>query len=353
MTQTSPPQEPDQDSGSTDAKINSPVLAASNDSAPENTSDNETSERPVREKLKKTSIASIYYNTKNQDSPLVAPNENGGINVVSKQKEPFLGETLEDLEYDTIRGRPVKKRSFDDIEAAEMDTDIAAKNSVGKIESTNGHARKRSKDVRTSETMKGDKQLRAVDATVEEEGEDPIIHGNVPGSLIHDDLEASTSPTAPLEKTHGMDIERRADDKRQGANTKDNLPATGPERTDLEMRDPTASPRKKRSRDQLDTDLDRDQKIPATEGARAQRRSDELERTGTMKGVVENVAAQKISMPRKPIPSPSPDVAADAGSGSEDFKVNALQISWYLDVSKLTSLGTYAKFLRKSVEIDS
>ena len=47
---------------------------------------------------------------------------------------------------------------------------------------------------------------------------------------------------------------------------------------DREMRDATSSVRKKRSRNHFDAELDRDQKILATEGAKAQRRSDELDR---------------------------------------------------------------------------
>ena len=48
---------------------------------------------------------------------------------------------------------------------------------------------------------------------------------------------------------------------------------------DHEMNDGAYSPRKKRSRDQMDTEADREQKIAATEEARAQRRSDELDRS--------------------------------------------------------------------------
>ena len=47
---------------------------------------------------------------------------------------------------------------------------------------------------------------------------------------------------------------------------------------DEEMKDGDYSPRKKRSRDQMDTEADREQKIAATEGTRAQRRSEELDR---------------------------------------------------------------------------
>ena len=47
-----------------------------------------------------------------------------------------------------------------------------------------------------------------------------------------------------------------------------------------ELRDSTSSPRKKRSRDQFDADADREQKIMATEEARAHRRSAEIDRVG-------------------------------------------------------------------------
>ena len=45
---------------------------------------------------------------------------------------------------------------------------------------------------------------------------------------------------------------------------------------DQDMRDSTLSPRRKRSRD-LDTDMYREQKIPATKGIKAMRSSDEIE----------------------------------------------------------------------------
>ena len=47
---------------------------------------------------------------------------------------------------------------------------------------------------------------------------------------------------------------------------------------DREMRDAASGLRKKRSRNHFDAEVDREQKILATEGTKAQRQSDELER---------------------------------------------------------------------------
>ena len=51
------------------------------------------------------------------------------------------------------------------------------------------------------------------------------------------------------------------------------------------MFDHLTSPRRKRSRDPLDTDLHREQKIVATEEAKANRRSEELERNEVLPAI--------------------------------------------------------------------
>ena len=64
---------------------------------------------------------------------------------------------------------------------------------------------------------------------------------------------------------------------------------------DLEINHSMYGPRKKRSRDQLDAELDREQKIVATEEAKAQRRSEEHERDDTDTTVITNADIQRSS----------------------------------------------------------
>ena len=75
------------------------------------------------------------------------------------------------------------------------------------------------------------------------------------------------------------------------------------ETSDHEMRDSTVSPRKKRSRDQFDPDLDREQKIAATNETRAHRRSDEMSRGETsVSGVHDALQSQIHDSETKKVP---------------------------------------------------
>lgn len=214
--------------------------------AMDSASDNDTSERPVREKLKKTSIASIPKSGPNPSRHEIMIGSDPKIAAQKPDEGTSSGQEAVKALAET-RGRPLRKRSFDDLEAEEgsaCDQSIA---------NQSGHLRKRSRDIRVGEDIKGDERPRGSgQVPVQEEEEDEA-------DMVDKDL------SGPRQDN----VEHTA---------KDLSPSSHQDVTDQEMRDSAFSPRKKRSRDQLDTETHREQKIPATEEAKAHRRSEENER---------------------------------------------------------------------------
>ncbi|KAL9603443.1 MAG: hypothetical protein Q9219_001130 [cf. Caloplaca sp. 3 TL-2023] len=194
----------------------------------DSTSDNDVSERPVREKLKKTSIASMPrhgadkkpLDTTVEPSSIPEPDEPQKRDSPSDQTPSPTSET---------RGRLSRKRSYDDT--------VEPNNSAGGPSSTKthhktddaNHARKRSRDVRTID----------------------------PPTL------ATSAPVSQLSPLEGKIIDERS---------------LNDETLDEETEESAQSPRKKRSRDELEADAQRELKIAATDEAKAYRRSEDSER---------------------------------------------------------------------------
>ena len=209
--------------------------------------DNEASEGPVREKLKKTSIASI---PRQAGSPLV--DEAEASPTIAEVLEGSKPVTTESLEREAMsRGRPIKKRSFDDLG---IDKAMQSDNNDQDVASAFERERKRSKDVHAS---------RATQFNVQE---DFVAPHQLPNQvreawkLSEDDHNSTTEQTS---KEAGRDPIP---------------PIVDTDLADGDMQQSTFSPRKKRSRDQMDADPHREQKIPATEEAKAYRGSEEHER---------------------------------------------------------------------------
>ena len=192
----------------------------------ESLSDRDTSD-PVREKLKKTSLASIpRTDTVILNSGFRA--ENGSPRDINRSTEQEAFSQTPSPTSES-RGRLSRKRSYDDsIDPIGAATGIPSKNH--RTEDDSKHARKRSRDVR---------------------GVQP---------------QSAKSAAMP---TEGSLLEREA--------TSDE--ALDNQLYDRGMDDPIHSPRKKRSREDIDTDLQRGQKIAATDGAKAHRRSEDSERS--------------------------------------------------------------------------
>ena len=251
----------------------------------ESTSDNDTSEKPVREKLKKTSLASMSSHiVGRQERKLKESEETSAQDRIHNDSSPERPSKKMDVEP---RGRPVKKRSFDDLDTPEIEGSEGAREHVEKL-NTNGHLRKRSKDVRASDAPKDNRRPLMAEIAVREELEDIANGVDLKEACFNDSKATVESPTPTDEFLSQREIEqaqqiqqvmsepvKSVSDKVQ----RDDVLGIAKESADQEMRDSASSPRKKRSRDQFDTEADREQKIPATEEARAHRRSDEFERS--------------------------------------------------------------------------
>ena len=234
--------------------------------ATDSASDNDASERPVREKLKKTSIASISKAVTNplQNNSSVAW---GTIDGPPNPMSDISGRNQDAIEVHTEpRGRSQRKRSFDDLEAQEETSGARPlKGHSGR------HSRKRSRDVGVGQDTKDDQS--------------PKAPGQIP---MEKDMEGEADAA---DNQMGQIGERHADEA-----TKDLSRSSLQDNENAEVKYSAFSPRKKRSRDQLDIETHREQKIPATEEAKAHRRSEESEREGLLYDgkVEEHVKVQPV-----------------------------------------------------------
>ena len=273
MTRTAQRQSPQRDSGlecptelAETRKTYPNHLAPSGDSV----SDGDAGERPIREKLKKTSIASIpKYGNVEVNATLEEPEEHSDTVMASQETPEETQETTERPQGTTERtqettekipseilqvavevlerGRPHKKRSFDDIDTVDTSKDSPPGASMSM------HARKRSRDVRSVEGKKSASRRRSPEVSVQEENE--ALDSQRQDNDLRDELEDTT--------------------------IKENVSKPPSETADHEMQESVLSPRKKRSRDQLESESHREQKIAATEENRARRRSSEEDRPET------------------------------------------------------------------------
>ncbi|KAL8731418.1 MAG: hypothetical protein Q9166_003393 [cf. Caloplaca sp. 2 TL-2023] len=188
--------------------------------------DHDTSD-PVREKLKKTSIATLPK-TDTAALPLGSVVQHGSpVDLQRPPQQQILNQTPSPTSES--RGRLSRKRSYDD----SIDTVSTAAGHSSKshqIEDDAKHTRKRSRDVRA----------------VQPQG--------------------TRSAATPLGESL---LEREASSDE----------ALGNDALDQEMEDSIYSPRKKRSREDIDTEHHRGQKIAATDEAKAHRHSEESERS--------------------------------------------------------------------------
>ena len=205
-------------------------------------SDNDTSERPVREKLKKTSIAAMpkYGIIPARDDA----EGDGDDQMTSHNLEE--GNTLGEegaQDGQESRGRPSRKRSFEDLKTTE------SQGIDNTAEKSTEHTRKRSRDVKVGELRK-------------EVGDGPSSLG----ASVEEQMEEKADAEALSESAEDKAIEEAG------------TPPSNDEPSDHVMRESALSPRKKRSRDGLEEEIDREQKIAATEETRARKRSQEEER---------------------------------------------------------------------------
>lgn len=244
MTQTAQRQSSPQDN----AHLQPMGIYSTHQTTTDPASDNDTSERPVREKLKKTSIASIpkHDATLVKDETVAQEDHN----MLPEHDEEKLQSTNTESEGEP-RGRPARKRSLDDLEATDPNEAPSASVST---EMTGRHVRKRSKDVHAGESLKSE--------TRKQESPKPPLH----------------------EESEAMDDGKLEDetnivDSTVIAPNSTKAPPSEAEAADQEMQESILSPRKKRSRersgDQPEAESYRGQKIAATDETRRRRSSEE------------------------------------------------------------------------------
>lgn len=284
MTQTNQRQQTATNTASSLPRDVSTSPSASLRPATDSISDNDTSEKPVREKLKKTSLASMSGHTiGRQERAPKANEEDSPPDYMHKDSSPGKDTNAKGVEP---RGRPVKKRSFDDLDTPEAEGAEAGREHEAKS-NANGHLRKRSRDVRVGEIPKENRRPPLAGTPVREDLEDAATGVELNEACINgpanavDRMSPATETLSQVEMEQNKQLQdiNRPIQYVSGTVQQDDATATAKESADQEMQDTASSPRKKRSRDQFDTEVDREQKIPATEEARAHRRSDELERS--------------------------------------------------------------------------
>ena len=190
-------------------------------------SDNDGSERPVREKLKKASIAGLSTHTQTNDSN--ATTENIGANSSAGEEKKDQGDTML-TDTTSSRGRPTRKRSFDDLQNEPM-TSIGTAAHDDATRPGGHHKRMRSRDM--SSTMKpvvnGSAEREQVEALAEEK----------------DDMKAQKAPGGAGVMVEAPSLNSSIDE----------VEASG-----------VQSPKKKRSRDQFDKDHTQNDDVEKEEG---------------------------------------------------------------------------------------
>ena len=247
-------------------------------------SDNDNGEKPVREKLKKTSLASMSNHVvERQERTLKSNREKYESVHVKRDSSP--GKDV-DKKAGEPRGRPVKKRSFDDLDTPDSESVEAGIEPVAKPYA-NGHLRKRSRDVRVGELSIENRRPLLAGTPVREESEDSENGFDTNEACTNGSKNVADRKSPAIEVRTQVETEQSQQFQDSSELTRslsgtvhcDRVIEMEKDSADQEMREPASTPQKKRSRDQIDTDADREQKIPATEEARAHRRSDELERS--------------------------------------------------------------------------
>ncbi|KAL8973010.1 MAG: hypothetical protein Q9183_000216 [Haloplaca sp. 2 TL-2023] len=192
-------------------------------------SDNDASERPVREKLKKTSIQSMPRQDRGpQSSELTTEGDLAADSATRQEQESTVARTPSPASES--RGRLSRKRSYDDsVEKPATANDASTYEE--NLEQDAKHTRKRSRDVRAAQAR---------------------------------ETKFTTTPIEQsLPEAEGID-----EDKTTGSNGQ----------FDRDPTDFVRSPGKKRSGEDLDNESHREQKIAATDEVKAYRRSEDSER---------------------------------------------------------------------------
>ncbi|KAI9736285.1 MAG: hypothetical protein M1834_001171 [Cirrosporium novae-zelandiae] len=209
-----------------------PSVLASNDMDYNDTaSDTSIGEQPVREKLKKTSITSLpKYGMISSTSPddmvpeETVPEEitNGGVQKMDEEPKDEQDGSKKSVEI--TRGRPARKRSFDDLDTADGQLEEGKSTNTTKEHRSDGHTRKRSRDIQNEDTKKPNNVSKPVAKEPVKEVEEDDSNG-LARSQPPKDINAIIKIGPPKLKSTTQTSAERA-----------------------------SSPKKKRSRDQVESD---------------------------------------------------------------------------------------------------
>jgi Ran-binding protein 3 len=207
--------------GAGDAHPQSTIFNSNQQDIVGEASDGDGGERPVREKLKKTSIASLAQYTNSRTNPHPQSDELPSTTESQADQADVANDTAS-----AARGRPARKRSFDDLQNDDTHSTVAAGQLGGTTDKSSHHKRMRSRDISGGEELISNGQPRT----------EPLVYHDEEES----DFDARRSPGGP-----GVLVEPPAMTEATPPPTM----VTGDENTIL-------SPKKKRSRDQFDKDHD-------------------------------------------------------------------------------------------------
>lgn len=284
-------------------------------SAVDSASDNDASEKSAREKFKKTSLASLS----NRALPSEGIPEGATKGAATRAFEPAESARVplqENTATEQTQGRDLTQRpSYDDNVDLASPQIPATDDSLP--DSSNGGAKKLSNNVGVDDGMEGGGQSSDERKASLKEADGRVGQAGVQGSASQkhhvgspatgdDDNTAVRIPLSSKSEEGAVlpDAEEEQQDE-GGISSKVPTIEADSRLEDEEMRDGAYSPRKKRSRDQMDNEADREQKIAATEETRAQRRSDEIDRA--------DVSSYKSRASLKHGPDPSRTAVSRAG----------------------------------------
>ena len=253
-------------------------------------SDNDTSERSAREKLKKASLASLGMSAEERSTK---ESEGHSSRSISNSEVTKIDATDASAVKEVTRGRPLRKRSYEDFEGSGTDVEDTARAGA------NGHTRKKSQDVHSRGSSKGEGSPQP-DTTdiVKEASEDKATTSQVPFAGAAGTMYGTPPSIAAVgaggscRNNGAKSLSVGGNGEQLGMNVDSIMCNFG---ADRQTESGTVSPRKKRSRDQFDTEIDREQKIAATEEARALRLSSEIDREEMIIGSGETTPPPRTS----------------------------------------------------------
>lgn len=237
---------PEQTNGAQDANEQ---LTPQKPVSQENDSGSDTGEKPVRQRLEKTTIARSQASTSGEVETF--PDSSMDIAEDTNKNDSIQAKPV--LSANDVRGRPTRKRSLEDLPSSDNKDALDGPPTP----SSAGHARKRSRDVQLGDPIRSNGLGRSPEPTLREE----------------DELEIEVGAGGDeKEQTKGQDKHRVEEQPAESIEMSTSSSDSDRTKTDIE---PMQSPRRKRSRDDFESEIDRDQKIAATDETRARRSSEE------------------------------------------------------------------------------